>query len=553
MTSWIKRSCAPVLASACVFSLFCQGALAETIIPFPETTQTTGTLFPGGTTSPIATETVRTVHRLTRNKVADANPFIKHGVIYWERFGGDQGDTEIFSYNTQTRQRTRETRNRREDTLQGPGVWLTSHINPVILDENGLVDTSVYNDPKLRRISNRNARRTEIMSVDGRITYNRRQEKSVQVADNPADGMVWLSRRVSQANPIGIIQIQQGYDVFWYNGETKQTSRLTDTANLGELAFDGTWAVWAKQSQFIISNSDNQNPFTMHNVHTGETRTIDAVGANGFQAANERVMYQSSFYTDNSGEVLDGAYLYSRLERRVMLYDTASDTTIEVGADDDLGYHRDLDPVLSDQYVAYDRSFQNPFRLFVTGVYPQPPLPPDITELRLYDIDAETDILVTEGQRIDGLQIDDHTLVWEMLDTSDPLEENWDMEIFAYDILSEEIRQITDNTVDDRMPQIDGQTIVWTTYYKNGQTEIFYERAEQVLSSIYEPIFDFPIVDFLKPVEAPDLAVVVTVPEPASAAMLSLAGLGVLRRSRRSGVQCVGSVCEVRVAVGLRG
>ncbi|MEZ6189769.1 MAG: hypothetical protein R3C45_00580 [Phycisphaerales bacterium] len=318
----------------------------------------------------------------------------------------------------------------------------------------------------------------------------------------------------------------------------RETTRLSDTPEAVSIAFGGTWAAWTiRSSGDTLPWTFHDDKLRVHNVQTGETRTIDATAPVNVQVSGQYVKYDTS--AGNKNPSLDLINLSnSSYESRVMVYDTASDTTIMVGDDPGVEYYRDMQSEISGQYVAYVRSFQDPIRTVITNVYPPQPLSPDLRELRLFDLDTMTDILVTEGKGIAGLQIDETTLVWQMLDTSAPNEDDWDLEIFAYDILTDTIRQVTDNNIDDRNPQISGDTIVWTGTLANGEHEIFYETPDVELvlpiTPVLSPIVGLPDYDpgTLPTPRYTGGGVVVAVPEPAGAVLVLLSGLVVINRRR---------------------
>ncbi len=520
MPSRTYRSCTPVVAAAFAFTLICDGVLGA-VVPIPI----------GGTTGPVHVQTVRQVRRLTKNKVRDARPFISiWGTIYWERFGGDQGDTEVFSFNIDTGTRARRTRNKLDDKLQSAGLWISS--TPSLLGPFGsIVDltTQMPSVPALR-IRNRDNRRREIFAGSLQITDNKRFETSVQVAENSFHGMVWLSKKIPRGSTG--FGLAPGFDVFRLNGRNKRITRLTDTPNATSVAFGGPWAAWTTTAQ---------DELILHHIRTGETRTLATDAPVNIELDGRYVKYVTSQAQSSSSLVRRFGVVdlsKSPFESRVRVYDIVSDTTITVGDDPSLGYHRDFESVLSDQYVAYNRSFQNPFSIPIPQVHPFRPPPPELTELRLFDLDTQIDLLVTDGRGIAGLQIDDTTLVWQMLDTSAALEEDWDLEIFTYDILRGILRQVTDNNVDDLAPQVSGENIVWTTRLANGETEIFYERSvtvPQMVTLPFPPDLVLIKSSAFAPASQPAQVVVAVVPEPASLMLMSLAGLFPLgrRRSRR--------------------
>ena len=229
------------------------------------------------------------------------------------------------------------------------------------------------------------------------------------------------------------------------------------------------------------------------------------------------------------------AHVDADYESRILVYDALADTTTEVGTDPSLGYHRDFGSVLSDEHVAYTRSFTSPFSMGITQVYPSQPQAPALNELRLFSLTDDTDILITEGRGIEGLQISGNTLVWQMLDTSAPSINDWDLEIFTYDIVQGTLRQITDNNVDDSAPQVGGDLIAWTTTYGNGQTEIYYETLEWSFGGGVIGLDTFEPVFFTEQTAESGAVVAAAVPEPASVMLLSIAGLTALNRRRTRG------------------
>ncbi len=460
----------------------------------------------------------RTIHRLTRNKVKDANPIIAGDLVYWERFGGDQGDTEIFTFDIGTGDRTRLTKNKLDDTLQSPGVWISSP--PSAEPPFGVVFDLDVSPNLLTPSAKRDLRRHELFKGTTQITKNRRQEKSVRVAEKNQHGMAWLSRKIPYD---GLLPVDvDGFDVFRYNGRNRRTTRLTDTPNATDVAFGGPWVVWT---------TTNENELMMHHVYRGETRSVAADTPFNIESTGNHVKYETFVQVPLSV----GSFIGTRFANRIRVYDALTDTMIEIGEDPDLGFHRDASSVMSDGYVAYNRSLRDPFNLGTTG--PVNPLP-EVTELRLFDLDTLDDILVTEGSRIGGIFMDDDTLVWHMLDKSSPDREDWDLEIFAYDLRRGRLRQVTDNNVDDLAPQVSGGTIVWTTQLADGNTEIYAETYDQYVAGTKVAGY-LDLVDLRERFETFSVSedevirpAVAAVPEPAALACLSITGLSVLGRRR---------------------
>lgn len=506
-----------VVLAAVVLCLSCQEASANVIAA-----ELAEVDLPSGTTSPIVLipqTTIRQTHRLTRNRVDDAKPLLSDGVIYWERFGGYEGDTEIYSFDVDTRAKARLTKNRLDDTLQSPGVWISAPRSPYT-SYDYVNPTSL--SPRAIALSQRARRKTDIYQGTNRITRNKlRYETSVRVAEDSSHGMVWLSKRVPFANT-GILtpKIASAYDVFWYNGQNHKTYRLTDKPIAKTVAFGGPWAAW---------NTITGDELVIHHVNQGITRTLDINGAYQLDVAGSNIKYEVASPHEDSP-----------FESRVYVYDAEIETTIEVGVDDTLDFYDDSMSVLDDHYVAYSRSLWDPSGPVTSTYYGR--VPRHSTELRLFDIYDLTDILVTEGLGISDIYMNDDMLVWKMLDQSAPSMFDWDYEIFAYDIVGGTIRQVTDNNVDDKSPQVDGDLIVWETLLANGSTEIIYEKTFEtfmfdVTVPVLEPVTFNPIaglpITTLRTVERSKPALVAAaVPEPASALLLSAAGLAIAGRRR---------------------
>lgn len=550
----IARPCFYAVLSAAVLSLVSQGAHGYVLVSLPVYDEHVGKTF---TFESVQTRTIR---RLTTNKVNDKNIFLSGDTIYWERFGGVEGDTEVFSCNILTGKKTRLTKNKLNDTLQAAGVWIGL---PYIVPKQST--TATINTPRRRNL-NPLLRRPEVYTVNDllkpkkytRLTHNKLLESSVKVSDNPDHGMVWLGLQIPFGNPenigkheffadsrIGVAHFGSkpyGHNVFWYDGISKKTSRLTDTSNATSVAFSGTTVAWGTTAQ---------NELVLHDISTGTTRSVSAESPTNIEVSGPYVKYETPAGSGNlmldSTLQVDMTYKFAE---RVMVYDTVSDTTIAVGDNPALGYYRDTQSELSGQYVAYNRSFINPVHMCETASIKMWPPIPKLTELRLFDIDTMTDILITEGRGIAGLQVDDTTFVWEMFDTSAPSHLDWDLEIFAYDILTDTIRQVTDNKIDDFAPQISGDLIAWQSTLPDGKTEVFYEVTTEhfVLKSDSDPML-YSIGDPLAclstsckqdisglPASDPEV-VVMAVPEPASVLLISIVGLaGINRRKMRRSV-----------------
>lgn len=449
----------------------------------------------------------RSIHRLTVNKVNDANVMIDGDLIYWERFGNEHGDTEIFSFDIGTGTRARLTRNSLDDKLQAPGVWVsTPYSNRSLIREpfGGQISNPQAMIAEIRR----NYQNTNIYKGGQRISPNkRRHESSVRVAENTFAGMVWLSTQAASRNSLALTG---GTDVFWYNGRNHRTKRLTHTSDINSVAFDGPWAAWTTIG----------GELTVHHVRQGITRTLDVEDPFSVDVSGTYVKYEAKQVVPDSP-----------LESRLYVHDIINDTTIEVGESDALGYHRDSRSVLDDHYLGYQRFFNNPS--IVTNVYP--PMP-EFSELRIFDLEEMTDILVTEGSAIGSVFINDDMIVWQMLDTSSPDRDDWDYEIFSYDIRRDSLRQVTDNDVDDLAPKISGDTIVWTTRLADGTTDIYAETYDHyvggtLVDGYLDEVERQPPVSVLNPGDL--IVTTALLPEPASLALFSLMGGAILRRSVR--------------------
>ena len=302
------------------------------------------------------------------------------------------------------------------------------------------------------------------------------------------------------------------------------------------LPIGGPWVAWTTTAG---------DELMLHHIRAGITKSVAAETPANVEVSGSYVKY----------ETVPGAAFGLTLlgvEDRVKIYDALSDTQITVGENPTLAYYSDSKSVLSDQYVVYDRSYNKPeIRDWVTNsvTIPVVNLSGNIpssdlirsknflsleTELHLFDIETLADIVITEGSGINGIQIDDSTIVWQMLDKSAPDFRDWDTEIFAYDMRSGIVRQVTDNDVDDRAPQISGDNIVWTTTVANGETEIYYETTGfsvggRLLGGISHELIDLTEATFL-----PAQVAVVAIPEPASLVLMSLTTLAALGRRRAS-------------------
>ncbi len=511
-----------LIAASFVFTLVCDGALGAIVLVPGDNRPTTG---------PVTR--FHQVRRLTNNNVRDARPFISaRGTVYWERFGGDQGDVELFYSHVSSDSISRLTRNNLDERLYAPSVWVSGAADPnfgLYLGNPFIraVDKTTFQPAfDLIRSGNRANRRREIFRGGLQLTHNNRFETEVQLADNPDHGMVWLSKKIPRGSTG--FTLSPGFDIFWSNGQhgrRQRIKRINGATNALAVAMGRHWAGWTTLSQDEV---------VLRHIRTGETRTLAADAPVNIELAGRYVKYVTSQAKNSSsliGSFGDVDLSFSGFESRVRVYDIVSDTTITVGDDPSLGFHRDFQSVLSDQYVAFNRSFINPLSLPVTSVFPPQPWPTEITELRLFDLDTLTDILVTDGQGIEGLQIDGNTLIWQMLDTSAPLRADWDLEIFAYDIVGGVLRQVTDNDVDDFAPQISGDNIVWTARSANGETDIFLETFVSVPQGVSLLGGDREIGGLFSESQ-PATAVVAAVPEPASAALMSVAGVLALGRSR---------------------
>lgn len=460
---------------------------------------------------------IRIINRLTTNKVSDTNAYIDRGTIYWDRFGGEQGDTEVFSFHISSDTTTRLTRNKFDDTLQSAGVWISSptSLRPTTqplsfsgLDSLGLAAV---------RHRNRDSRRREVYTRYYQATQNKRFEASVQVADNFSHGTVWLSKKI----PTGRASLfsGDGYDVTWFNGRNRRATRLPDAPNATSVAFGGPW---------VARTTTSRDEVMYRHIRSDVTRTIAVDQPGNLNVVGSYIKYETPGSVNLEGPSF---VVLSDLQSRIKIYDALTDTLIDVGDDPLLGYHNDRKSVMSDQYVAYDRSFRNP--LVVTASIN--PLP-EVTELRLFDIVNLTDILITEGSGISGIVMDDDTLVWQMLDKSAPDPEDWDLEIFAYSFRSGTVRQVTDNKVDDFSPQVSGDTILWTTNLPKGGTEIFYETTDYYPESpLFPPGGGIIMMDGLQGFSTPFPpagVVEAVVPEPAGAVLMSIAGLAAINRRR---------------------
>jgi hypothetical protein len=526
MTSRIIRPCLCAVLSAAVLSLVCQGASADAVIfPGEPVLPDFGPVVIG----PSSSQWV--IHRLTQNKVRDKNVRISGRTIYWERFGGEQGDTEIFSFSTSPYPSTspfytndkkeRLTNNKLGDTLQDGPIWTSAATD---ISPRDIVMVSAH-APQLHPLSieqnKREYRRSEVFGFGRQITKNRFYETSVQVADKHVHGMAWLSKKISYGTQS--LDDPAGYDVIRLNGRNRRVTRLTETPNATSVAFGGPWVAWSTLDKDKVE---------LYRIRTEERRSLDAHAPINLDSSGQYVKYETSggqkWYSGGIAAHIDIDY-----ESRVFVYDALADTTTEVGMDPSLGYHRDFGSILSDEHVVYTRSFSPPF------IPINKPVLPALNELRLFSLTDDTDILITEGRGIEGLQISGNTLVWQMLDTSAPSINDWDLEIFTYDILHRTLRQITDNNVDDSAPQVGGDLIAWTTTYGNGQTEIYYETLEWSFSGGgvigFDPVvvLDPPFIPFNTRQTAESAAVVAAaVPEPASAMLLSIVGIAAINRRR---------------------
>jgi len=532
MTTLTARFCLTALAASLVVLATPNGVSASVDIDFGSGIQHSQ---PEGISAGGATVTVSKnyqIHRLTRNKVRDANPYILGDTIYWERFGGIEGDIELFSMDISKGTKTRLTRNKQDDKLQAAGVWINS---PYIRPRRGsypFVPDRIKLNPLMRRVELFTAADTPSSRGHNRITNNRLLESSVKIADDPNNGMVWMTMRIPRENSIGkgVIEFFAGsrlkisnsdepfgHHVFWNTGANKRSLRLTDTANAAEVAFDGDQAVWTTTSADEI---------VWYDVTSGTTRSVPADSPKHIDISGGYVKYTTSspsFQTFNDGNIR-----FVGAQTEIHVYDTRTDQLISVG--DPGHFNTDIMSEISDGYIVFNRAPRNPFRDF-----PSPhSLPnPRITELHLFDIATLSDEVIAEGSNIDGIQFNGDTVVWQMLDKSAPLKEDWDLEIFAYDFVGGTVRQVTDNDVDDKSPQISGDTIIWTVDLPGRGTEIFYETASSFIltDALLPETLDSPPMMSGGAISTAHVAVA-SLPEPASVCVLAFTGLLTMSRAR---------------------
>ncbi len=496
------------------------------------------------------------INRVTSNNVSDRNYYIDGTTIYWERFGGDEGDSEVFSYDVVTGEKKMLTRNNMEDTLYGPGLWISSTIRSEYSDS---LRSKLRIFPKLQKRYQkktiREYRNREVYWNGQQITDDARFEKSACAGDTPSDGIVWLSKRMP-LDSNSVPSMTEYFDVMWYNPQTGETNRLTkrryngkqskirffSTENANTLVFDGDWAVWTS------------GQIVMNNVKTGEYQTLDTnSAARRIEVSDGYVKYEEPQRWDfdrritepldggltpvDSGPIVIGdtqsnsAFISvlptasENIGARVKVYDTATQTLMTMGEGAGLDYYSDSNAVLDGHYVAYERSFVYPrlggVWLPFTDDYEPPVYDPN--QLRLFDIETQEDILITDAGSFGGLCIDGYKLVFHMRDPAAGEGTDGDYEIFEYNILTEELRQVTDNDVNDMSPKISGNTIVWSSFSDDFERDIFCET--NALSM-------FPHIPPTGVTNGP-AATVVMVPEPASAMLLGLSGLMVIRRGRK--------------------